>query len=251
MPELFYNEEVASNIRIAVQEEVFMNKTALRRLGIIAMASLLTVGVQIASGRAETWSSPNWRPVSGLTGDKSVFYTSSSPTHALNRLEFYEHNNDPMLINIWLEKLCHDPPCDPGERNIELRIGSHDENLGSKEIISAGDDHYITAIQVCTTNDTDQRKREIKGARIWTARLEPGGIVNPTGTPPLKFDRANCNNHWREKQTCLGNRVAVGLRAYFNDDSPQFNNRFWFTGLELQCAFVNEDPETDRSTAGR
>jgi hypothetical protein len=32
---------------------------------------------------------------------------------------------------------------------------------------------------------------------------------------------------------------VVGLRAYFNDDSPQFNNRRWFTGLELQCAQVS------------
>jgi len=187
-----------------------------------------------------TWSSPNWRPVSGYTGDTSAFYTASSPTHALNRLSFFEHSDDPTLIEIWLEKLCHDRPCDPGLRNIELRAENEPANLGTREIIAAGDDHYITAIQVCTTDEDDQRRRKIKGARIWTATLEPGGIVNRTNDEPKEFDRPNCNNHWREKQTCVGNRVAVGLRAYYNSDSPQFNGRFYFTGLELQCAVVSE-----------
>jgi hypothetical protein len=206
-----------------------MAGTVRRCLGTLALAVL---------SMAQAWSSPNWRPVSGLTGDFSDFYTASE-VHALNRLEFYEHADDPMLIKIWLEKLCHDPPCDPGPRNIELRAGTAEENFGTREILSAGDDHYIVSIQVCTTDDNDLRRREIKGARIWTARLEPGGIVNRTGGEPWEFDRPNCNNHWREQRSCLGNRVVVGLRAYFNDDSPQFNNRRWFTGLELQCAQVS------------
>jgi len=184
-----------------------------------------------------SWSSPNWRPVSGYTGDQSVYYTSDS-MHALNRLSFYEHSDDPNHINIWLEQLCYDQPCDPGPRTPELHVGSKDENQRTKEIIAAGDDHYITAIQVCTTDENDVRKRKIKGARIWTARLEPGGVVNRTNYDPIEFDRPNCNNHWRGKQLCLGNRIAVGLRAYYNDDSPQWNNRYYMTGLELQCAFV-------------
>src|SRR3954469_17917368 len=202
-----------------------MAGTVLRCLGTLALAAL---------SMAQTWSSPNWRPVSGLTGDFSEFYTASE-VHALNRLEFYEHADDPMLIKIWLEKLCHDPPCDPGPRDIELRAGTAEENFGTREILSAGDDHYIVSIQVCTTDDNDLRRREIKGARIWTARLQPGGIVDRTGGDPWEFDRPNCNNHWRERRSCLGNRVVVlgnrvvvGLRAYFNDDSPQFNNRRWF-----------------------
>lgn len=188
------------------------------------------------------WSSPNWRPVSGYTGDQSVYYTAGT-RHALNRLSFYEHSDDPNHINMWLEELCHDQPCDSGPRTPELHVGTKEENLKSKEIIAAGDDHYITAIQVCTTNENDVRKRKIKGARIWTARLDPGGVVNRTGYDPVEFDRPNCNNHWREKQLCLGNRVAVGIKAYYNDDSPQWNNRYYITGLELQCAAVS-DPST-------
>src|SRR3954471_1475889 len=86
-----------------------MAGTVLRCLGTLALAIL---------SMAQTWSSPNWRPVSGLTGDFSDFYTASE-VHALNRLEFYEHADDSMLIKIWLEKLCHEPPCDPGPRDIE------------------------------------------------------------------------------------------------------------------------------------
>jgi hypothetical protein len=183
-----------------------------------------------------TWSSANWRPVSGYTGDDSVFYTASSSRHALNQLRFYEHSDDPMLIEIWEEKLCDDRPCDPGPRNTELRASDRDHNENTRKILSAGDDHYITAIQVCTTNDNDTRKRKIKGARIWTARLEPGGIVKRTNYEPREFARPNCNNHWRDKQLCLGNRLAIGLRAYYHDD---WEDGFYFTGLELQCADVN------------
>jgi hypothetical protein len=61
-------------------------------------------------------------------------------------------------------------------------------------------------------------------------------IVSCSESTP--FARPNCNDHWREKQICLGNRVAVGLHAYYNDGSPQFNNRYYMTGLELQCAYV-------------
>jgi len=85
-----------------------MAGTVLRCLGTLALAVF---------SMAQTWSSPNWRPVSGLTGDFSDFYTASE-VQALNRLEFYEHADDPMLIKVWLEKLCHEPPCDPGPRNI-------------------------------------------------------------------------------------------------------------------------------------
>lgn len=187
------------------------------------------------------WSSPNWRPVSGYTGDHSVYHTAGT-MHALNRLTFYEHSDDPNHIEIWEEQLCHDQPCDPGPRTGELHVGTKEEKLRTKEVIAAGDDHYITAIQVCTTNENDVRKRKLKGARIWTARLEPGGVVNRTNYDPVLFDRPNCNNHWREKQMCIGNRVAVGLRAYYNDDAPQFNNRHYITGLELQCAYVSESP---------
>jgi hypothetical protein len=185
-----------------------------------------------------TWSSPNWRPVSGYVGDRSVWYTSESPTNALNRLVFYEHSDDPNHIEIWLEELCHERPCDPGPRDVDLHVGSKEENLRTKEILSAGDDHYIRAIQVCTTDEGDIRKRKIKGARIWTARLEPGGVVVRTDYDIEPVERANCNDHWRERRGCLGNRVAVGLRAYYNDDSPQFNDRYYMTGLELQCAEV-------------
>ena len=200
--------------------------------------SLVQPSTATSAPTGPTWSSPNWRPVSGYVGDRSVWYTSESPTHALNRLVFYEHSDDPNHIDMWLEKLCHDRPCDPGPRDIELHVGSKEENLRTKEILSAGDDHYITAIQVCTTDENDIRKRKIKGARIWTARLEPGGVVVRTGYEIAPFARPNCNDHWREKQICLGNRVAIGLRAYYNDDSPQFNNRYYMTGLELQCAHV-------------
>ncbi len=186
-------------------------------------------------------TSPNWRPVSGYTGDHSVIYSLAGSTYALNRLAFYEHSDDPNHIEIWMEQLCYDQPCDPGPRNGSLHVGNKDANEGTKEIIAAGDDYYITAIQVCTTDENDIRKRKIKGARIWTARLEPGGIVNRMDYEPPPFDRPNCNNHWREKQLCLGNRVAVGLKAYYNDDSPQWNNRYYITGLELECALV-EDP---------
>lgn len=78
------------------------------------------------------------------------------------------------------------------------------------------------------------------GWRSRRARLEPGGVVKRTEYDPVEFKRPNCNNHWREKQLCLGNRLAVGISAYYNDDSPQFNNRFYITGLELECAFVSE-----------
>lgn len=186
-------------------------------------------------------TSPNWRPVSGYTGDHSVYYSLAGSAFALNRLSFFEHSDDPNHIDIWMEKLCHDQPCESGPRDGELHVGAKEENQGTREIIAAGDDHYVTAIQVCTTNENDIRKRKIKGARIWSARLDPGGIVNRTGYEPAEFDRPNCNNHWREKQLCLGNRVAVGLKAYYNDDSPQWNSRRWITGLELECAFV-EDP---------
>lgn len=204
------------------------------------MSTIHTQSSTATQPMTPTWSSPNWRPVSGYTGDHSEIYTTSSPTHALNRLSFYEHSDDPNHIEIWEEKLCHDQPCDPGPRTGVIHVGSKDENLRTKEIIAAGDDHYITAIQVCTTNENDVRKRKIKGARIWTARLEPGGVVNRTNYDPVEFDRPNCNNHWREKQLCLGNRVVVGLRAYYNNDSPQFNNRFYITGLELQCAYISQ-----------
>jgi hypothetical protein len=200
----------------------------------------LTGSTSTVSPPRVSWSSPNWRPVSGHTGDMSEVYTSVSPTHALNRLAFYEHSDDPNHIEIWLEKLCHDQPCDPGPRDGVIHVGNKEENLRSKEILAAGDDHYITAIQVCTTNQRDVRNRKIKGARIWTARIEPGGVVNRTGYPPVGFERPNCNDNWRDKQVCVGNRVAVGLRAYYNDDSPQSNNRHYITGLELQCAFVDE-----------
>ena len=183
-------------------------------------------------------TSPNWRPVSGYTGDHSVIYSLAGSTYALTRLAFYEHSDDPNHIEIWTEQLCYHQPCDPGPRDGSLHVGNKEENLGSREIIAAGDDHYITAIQVCTTNENDVRKRKIKGARIWTARLEPGGIVNRTGYDPVEFDRPNCNNHWRAKQLCIGNRVAVDLKAYYNDDWPQWNSRRYITGLELECAHV-------------
>lgn len=183
-------------------------------------------------------TSPNWRPVSGYTGDHSVIYSLAGCTYALNRLAFYEHSDDPNHIEIWMEQLCHDQPCDPGPRDGVLHVGNKEENQRSKKILAAGDDHYITAIQVCTTNENDVRKRKIKGVRIWTARLDPGGIVNRTGYDPVEFARPNCNNNWRQKQLCIGNRVAVGLKAYYNDDSPQLNNRYYITGLELECARV-------------
>jgi hypothetical protein len=109
-------------------------------------------------------TSPNWRPVSGYTGDHSVIYSLAGSTYALNRLAFYEHSDDPNHIEIWMEQLCHDQPCDPGPRDGSLHVGNKDENEGSKEIIAAGDDHYITAIQVCTTDENDVRNRKIKGA---------------------------------------------------------------------------------------
>jgi hypothetical protein len=135
-------------------------------------------------------TSPNWRPVSGYTGDQSVIYSLAGSTYALNRLAFYEHSDDPNHIEIWMEQLCHDQPCDPGPRDGRLHVGNKEENQGSKEIIAAGDDHYITAIQVCTTDENDVRKRKIKGARIWTARLDPGGIVNRTGYDPVPLRSA-------------------------------------------------------------
>ena len=103
-------------------------------------------------------TSPNWRPVSGYTGDQSVIYSLAGSTYALNRLAFYEHSDDPNHIEIWMEQLCHDQPCDPGPRDASLHVGSKEENLGTKEIIAAGDDHYITAIQVCTTDENDIRQ---------------------------------------------------------------------------------------------
>jgi hypothetical protein len=125
--------------------------------------------------------SANWRPVSGYTGDQSVYYSLAGSTYALNRLEFYEHSDDPNHIGIWMEQLCHDQPCDPGPRDGELHVGTKEENLSTRAIIAAGDNHYITEIQVCTTDENDIRNRKIKGARIWTARLDPGGVVNRTG----------------------------------------------------------------------
>ena len=130
---------------------------------------------------ALTATSPNWslRCPAG-TGDQSVIYSLAGSTYALNRLAFYEHSDDPNHIEIWKwNSSATISPAIPARAMAACMSAARRRILGTKEILAAGDDHYITAIQVCTTDENDVRKRKIKGARDLDGKARSGGHCQP------------------------------------------------------------------------
>ena len=145
--------------------------------------------------------------------------------------------HDPNPIEIWMEQPATISPAIPARAMQQPVCRQQGGEPRSKEIIAAGDDHPDHRDQVCTTDENDVRNQL---APDLDGKARSGGIVNPTDYDPAEFDRPNCNNHWREKRLCIGNRVAVGLKA--NDDSaaveqPVLHHR---QASSWECAHVED-----------
>jgi len=166
-------------------------------------------------------SGSGWTRVSGYTGSGPKKVNASSSSNGLYRLKFYEKWDDANLINVYERKLSTSSGASTGTAG-ELRIKS---GGSSAKTVDVGSGHYITAIQVCTTDKNNSSKNEIKGVRVWGGKLKSGGRVQNNSTAH-EFKRNNCKK-WRTKVKCSSNEVATGIKAYYQHES--------FSGISLNC----------------
>lgn len=183
------------------------------------------------------WTSPSWTSVSGETASNSGIIDRPSP-YAIKGIMVAESGDRPHLIHVTLETLCNGV-CPDGPSGAANWLNSDPENdvmglggFGQSLDLSLDDDHYITAIQVCTSGQNNRDRRRIKGLRIWGARLgNQGQLVGSSEMHEKR--RTNCSD-WYPRLECPAGKVAVGLRGYFDGrrDDP------FFTGLAMRCGRV-------------
>ncbi len=225
------------------------------------LLAVFSVAISAAQAQTASWSSPNFRPLSGPGSSNTKRFTTPQD-RAIIGLAVYERRDRPIEIRLTASNLCHygtptralgaqnllyhGPTCDYREPQTgsnpetEHRLRTNGENgnrrlsvfVGGPFSVRQGDrfevnrypQYYITGIQVCT-NLTNRR---IKGLRVWRARLEDSGVERVS---QYVQDRStNCVN-WHDRQDCVGNRIMVGLRAHYSDEA--------FHGIEMRCARVD------------
>lgn len=207
-------------------------------LALTLLVGLLPRGL---AGQRFSFSDANWRPTSGERGP-DVRTAEAQSGHGIKTVAIYEALNVPREIFLERERLCAGS-CPDGS-HATLRTEDNDAvsfAISDRTRVTVGENRFITAIQVCTTGQSDSRRRRIKGLRVWSARITASGQVDRT--QQMVEDRQSNCAIWHEKQMCIGNRVAVGLRAYYDrwtrgttgltgQSSP------FFTGIDIQCARV-------------
>ncbi len=186
--------------------------------------SMLVV-VPMASAKDFAWSGGAWTSVSGHTGSNSKTLKASS-SHALTSLQFWEKADDPVRIQVTVRTLCSKGRCSTKSLGY-LQTGSASGNFTSSQSVSVGAGHFVTAIQVCTTDKKQTGQNKLKGVRLWGAELKKSGELKPAGSVN-EFKRTNCAK-WRTKRSCASGKVATGIKGYYNTSTG-------FRGLSLFCS---------------
>lgn len=209
--------------------------------GVGGRGSLTGTGMNAGSGSSGPttygWTSPSWTSVSGETAPNSDIIDAPSP-YAIKGILVVETGDRPWVVGAALETLCNGI-CPDGPDDTENRIRSDPEfdlmGLGGLEQsldLSLDDDHYVTALQVCTSGQNNPDNRRIKGLRIWGARLGSQGQL--VGSSEMHEERRTNCSQWYPRLECPVGQVAVGLRGYF--DSRRSDP--FFTGLAMRCGRV-------------
>lgn len=183
-----------------------------------------------ASGQNFTTSDPNYRPVAGEHGPDSLA-TGYRSNQGIHTIEIEDVSDLPVTLDIRRARTCSGS-C-PERAGATLDVYIPDWALSRQTLrASVGANHFVTGIQICTSGQSNRTRRRIKGLRLWGARILPDGTVRRDGVVH-EDTLPNCTV-WYERQMCIGNRVAVGLRAFYDESRL----KPWFTGIALQCARI-------------
>ena len=188
----------------------------------VALAASIPLFAQAAG---LTWSSPVLgQTPSGLSGTGVPF--TAPTTNAVVGFLMREKEDDPVLLEVSHAPLCPEiGECPGGTSTARLRTTPGiDGNVTSQKWVAAGSRHFVTSLQVCASAQSGK----IKGLRIWSASVRPGGALSPAANPH-EFTRPNCQNNWSNRVSCSAGRVVVGVVAYHAV-------RKGFTGIKIQCA---------------
>lgn len=168
-----------------------------------------------------TWTvEGGWRGPTGFPGDARESWTAESD-QALTSMNWRERADDPVWFEFVGRKVCADTACSQAApHRYSLRNG----NLTSQKSVVTGDEHYATALAVCTSGSG-----KIKGVRLWYARIRANRTLERASTPN-SFQRTNCSN-WHAPQQCSARQVIVGIRAHYTD-------RQGYTGLSIRCGRI-------------
>ena len=187
-----------------------------------------------ASSKVFPWSGEDWTVWSGFTAS-NCDTTEASPGYALTGFTWQEKGDDPVRLWVWSRKLCNGS-C-TGEEGSKIETTSANA-MSSIKGASVAAGHYLTALQVCTTEKNDSANDKIKGIRVWGARLKGSGKL--ISDPQYSEDSRTQCKKWRTKVQCAPGEVATGARDYFS-------HKTGFTGLRLRCSTVvvpvDEPPE--------
>jgi hypothetical protein len=163
----------------------------------------------------------SWTGISGMNGGYADEYLTPS-SFGFYGIIGLEKSDDAVEFNIKTNSLTDTGDPTYGSWGV---IKLDDGNPDSKKDADLGSDQYVTAVQVCVTND------KIKGVRIWGARLLEDGSLQPISQPG-EYKRTNCKGNWKTKVSCPSGKIATGVRAYSVEVHKGYG------GLALRCSTV-------------
>ena len=180
-----------------------------------------------ASAKDFNWSGGSWTQVTGYTatGTKT---TTGWTGYVITGFQWWEKKDDPVRIQVSARKLCSGS-CS-GNKTTELETGINAGNIVSVKNVATAESHYITGIQVCTTNKNNTSDNKLKGIRLWSARIKPAGkfVADPS---PKSAYHAHCVK-WGTIRKCASGQFVTGIKAYYGPKTG-------FTGFEVRCSTVD------------
>ena len=178
------------------------------------------------SAKEFNWSGGSWTQVTGYTATATKT-TAGWAGSAITGFQWWEKKDDPVRIQVSARTLCSGK-CS-GNESTTLKTGSDAGNSVSVKNVATPESHYITGIQVCTTNKGNTSKNKLKGIRLWSARIKPAGrfVADPS---PKSAQHTHCAK-WGSERKCAAGQFVTGIKAYYGPKTG-------FTGLEVRCSTV-------------